>query len=46
MNLGNNPTFRRTWAQRHPVLSECLGVLGATVLVALATWGLLWALAS
>jgi len=38
MNLGNHPTYRRTWAQRHPVLFECLGIALATAGVCAMTY--------
>lgn len=31
------PSLRRSWAERHPVLFEALGILGAVALVAAVT---------
>ena len=31
MNLGNHPTYRRSWSERHPVLTETIGIVLAAI---------------
>jgi len=38
------PSWRRSWAERHPVLFEAIGIVLATVFATIAAAMLLWAI--